>query len=277
MTTLALARRKAVRVLPSAAITVIALAVLIPLLWVIVASLRQGRVLTGGLFDFTNFGWGNYVTVLHSSIPRNFLNSVIACSLASILAVAVGAVTGYGFSRFSFPGSKAIFWGLLLIQLIPAASLVVPLYKLWGNLGLFNNLGGLAVAYAGMSTAVCVLLLKGYIDDIPRELDEAAAIDGCSRWTTFWRVIFPLLRPALAACGIYAFIGAWQEFVIASSLINDNSLATITVGLQNFSGQYTTDYGAILAGSVVTALPIIVLFALFQKQFVSTVTGGIKG
>lgn len=265
------------RWVPHAVITLITLIVIVPMLWVVVASFRQGgQVLSGGLFDFTDFGFRNYITVLRSSLPRNFVNSVIACGLASVLSVAVGAVTAYGFSRYRFTGAGAIFWGMLLLQLIPAASLVVPLYKLWGDLGLFNNLLGLALAYGGMSTAVCVLLLKGYIDEIPRELDEAAAIDGCSRWTTFWRVVVPLLAPALAACGIYVFIISWQEFVIASSLINDSSLATITVGLQGFSGEYTTDYGAILAGSVLTALPIVILFAVFQRQFVQTVTGGLK-
>ena len=269
--------RSVVQKVPHAVVTIVALIVIVPMAWVVVASLRQGgQILSGGLFDFTDLGFDNYRRVLESSIPQNFVNSVIACAIASILAISVGAVTAFGFSRYTFRGAKVIFWTMLLLQLIPAASLVVPLYKLWGQLGLFNNLLGLGVAYGGMSTAVCVLLLKGFIDELPRELDEAAAIDGCSKWTAFWRIIFPLLRPALAASGIYVFIMTWQEFVIASSLINDPSLATITVGLQGFSGQYTTDYGAILAGSVLTALPILVLFAIFQKQFVQTVTGGLK-
>jgi ABC-type glycerol-3-phosphate transport system permease component len=262
---------------PHAVIVVLALAVALPMLWVVMASLRQGQVLTGGLLDFTDLGLGNYRQVLKSGLPRNLVNSLIACGAATVLAVAVATVTAYGFSRFRFRGARLLFWAMLLLQLIPAASLVVPLYKLWGDLGLFNNLIGLAVAYAGMSTAVCVLLIKGFVDEIPRDFDEAAAIDGCSGWSAFRRVIMPLLRPAMTAGGIYVFIMTWQEFIIASSVLNDPHLYTVTVGLNGLSGQYRTDYGAIMAGSVLTALPVVVVFAAFQRHFVRSVTGGLKG
>jgi ABC-type glycerol-3-phosphate transport system permease component len=262
---------------PHAVIAVLALTVAVPMLWVIMASLRQGQVLTGSLFDLSDLGFGNYARVLRSNLPRTFLNSLIACGVATVLSVAAATVTAYGFSRFTFRGARLLFWTMLLLQLIPAASLIVPLYKLWGDLGLFNNLLGLALAYAGMSTAVCVLLIKGFVDEIPRELDESAAIDGCSSWSTFWRVIMPLLRPAMAAGGIFVFITTWQEFVIASSVLNDPNLYTITVGLKGLSGQFRTDFGAIMAGSVLTALPVVLVFAAFQRHFVRTVTGGLKG
>jgi ABC-type glycerol-3-phosphate transport system permease component len=262
---------------PHAVIAVLALTVAVPMFWVVTASLRQRQVLTGGLFDFSDFGLDNYVRALHSDLPRDFLNSLIAAVVATVLSVVVATVTAYGFSRFRFRGSRALFTAILLLQLIPAASLVVPLYKLWGTLGLFNNLLGLALAYAGMWSAVAVLLIKGFVDEIPREFDEAAAVDGCSAWGTFWRVVMPLLRPAMTAAGIYVFIMAWQEFLIASSVLNDPSLYTLTVGLQSFSGQYRTDFGAVMAGSVLTALPVVLVFAAFQRQFVSAVTGGLKG
>jgi ABC-type glycerol-3-phosphate transport system permease component len=272
----ALGRRVARRA-PHAVLAAIALVVLVPMLYVVAASLRQRNVLTGGLTDFSDYGLGNYTRVLHSNLPRNLLNSLIASGLASTVAVAAATVTAYGFSRFAFRGSRVLFWAMLLLQLIPTASLVVPLYKLWGKLGLFNSLGGLGLAYAGLSTAVCVLLIKGFVDEIPRDFDEAAMIDGCSSWAAFWRVLMPLLGPAMVAGGIFVFITTWQEFVIASSVTNDPLLYTVTVGLQQFSGEYRTDYGAILAGSVLTALPIVVVFAAFQRHFVRTVTGAVKG
>lgn len=252
------------------------LAVAVPFAWVVMASFRRGNVLTGGLFDFGNLGLDNYLKVFQSEIPQNFVNSIIACTLASVLSVGVGVVAAYGFSRFSFKGSKVLFWCLLVVQLVPAVSMVVPLYKLWADFGLFNSLIGLGIAYAGLNTAVCLLLLKGFVDDIPRELDEAAAIDGCRPWGTFWRVILPLLKPAMTSAGIFVLVTTWQEFVIASSLMNDSSAYPLTVGLQNLSTQYSTDYGGIMAGSVITALPVIIIFAVFQKQFVQTVTGGVK-
>lgn len=271
------AARTAAGKAPHVGIALLTLVVAVPTGWVVLASFRQERVLTGELFDFSSFGWANYVRALTSDLPRDLFNSFVASTVASVLAVAVGTVTAYGFSRFRFRGARVLLWVMLLIQLIPAASLVVPLYKLWGTLGLFNNLFGLALAYAGMSTAVCILLIKEYLDEIPFELDEAAAIDGCSSWSTFVRVLVPLLGPAMAAGGIFVFITTWQEFVIASSVTNDPHYFTLTVGLQQFRGEHKTDYGAILAGSVLTALPIIGVFALFQRQFVRTIAGSTKG
>jgi ABC-type glycerol-3-phosphate transport system permease component len=262
---------------PHAVIAVLLVIVGTPMLWVVMASLRQGSVLTGRLLDFSHLGFANYTRAMKSGLPRDVLNSLIACGVATALSVSAATVTAYGFSRFRFRGARLLFWTMLLLQLIPAASLVVPLYKLWGDLGLFNNLLGLALAYAGMSTAVCVLLIKGFVDEIPRDLDEAAAIDGCSAWSTFFRVVLPLLRPAMTAGGIYVFILSWQEFVIASSVMNDPSLYTITVGLYGFQGQFRTDFGGLLAGSVVTALPVVLVFAAFQRHFVNAVVGGLKG
>jgi ABC-type glycerol-3-phosphate transport system permease component len=271
------AGRAVARKAPHAVIAALVLTVAVPLLWVFMASLRQGQVLTGRLLDFSDLGFGNYSRVLKSGMPKSIVNSLIACGVATVLSVAAATVTAYGFSRFRFRGAQALFWAMLLLQLIPAASLVVPLYKLWGDLGLFNNLLGLALAYAGMSTAVCVLLIKSFVDEIPRDFDEAAAIDGCSAWSTFFRVVMPLLRPAMTAAGIFVFIMTWQEYVIASSVINDPSLYTITVGLQGFRGQFHTDYGGLMAGSVLTALPVVLVFAVFQRHFVQAVVGGLKG
>jgi ABC-type glycerol-3-phosphate transport system permease component len=265
------------RKVPQAVIAVLGVVVLLPMLYVVAASLRQRNVLTGGLTDFSDFGLDNYRRALQANLGRNLLNSLIASGLASVVAVAAGTITAYGFSRFRFHGARALFWAMLLLQLIPSASLVVPLYRLWGNLKLFNSLGGLGLAYAGLSTAVCVLLIKGFADEIPRDFDEAAAIDGCSSWGTFWRVVLPLLAPAMVAGGIFVFITTWQEFIIASSLTNDPHYYTVTVGLQALSGEYRTDYGAVLAGSVLTALPIVVVFGAFQRYFVQSVTGAVKG
>ncbi len=262
---------------PNVVLFIILVIVVVPFIWVLMASFRQSNVLTGSFFDFSNLGPANYLKVLSSGLPGNLVNSAIACVVAAVASVFVSAVAAYAFSRFTFRGSSALFWLILVVQVIPAVSMVVPLYKLWADLHLFNSVVGLGIAYAGLNTAVCMLLLKGFVDDIPRELDEAAAIDGCGHFAAFRRVVLPLLAPALTSAGIYVLVNTWQEFVIASSLLNDPNSFTATVGLQNLVGQYTTDYGGIMAGSVLTAIPVIIVFAIFQKQFVSTVTGGLKG
>lgn len=265
------------RVLSQLVLLVILVLVVVPFAWVVLASLRESNVLTGSVLDFSSFGFANYEKVLEDGLPANLVNSVIACVVASLLSVSVSAAAAYGFSRFTFVGSSLLFWLILVVQVIPAVSMVVPLYKLWASLQLFNSVVGLGIAYAGLNTAVCMLLLKGFMDDIPRELDEAAAVDGCSPFAAFRRIVLPLLAPALTSAGIYVLVITWQEYVIASSLMNDPTSFTATVGLQNLVGQYTTDYGAIMAGSVLTAIPVVLVFALFQRQFVQTVTGGLKG
>jgi ABC-type glycerol-3-phosphate transport system permease component len=270
-------RSRFVGLVPNVVLFVIFVLVVVPFAWVVLASFRQVNVLTGSIFDFSHFGFANYLTVLQGTLPQNLLNSTIACAVAAVLSVGVSAVAAYAFSRFTFRGSRALFWMILVVQVIPAVSMVVPLYKLWAVLHLFNSVIGLGIAYAGLNTAVCMLLLKGFVDEIPRELDEAAAIDGCSHFGTFRRVVLPLLRPALTSAGIYVLVITWQEYVIASSLLNDPGSFTATLGLQNLVGQYTTNYGAIMAGSVLTSIPVIIVFAIFQKQFVQTVTGGLKG
>jgi ABC-type glycerol-3-phosphate transport system permease component len=256
---------------------VILVLVVMPFAWVILASLRERNVLTGAFSDFSSFGVANYRRVLSDGLAGDLVNSAIACVVASVLSVSVSVAAAYAFSRFRFRGSQALFWLILVVQVIPAVSMVVPLYKLWASLQLFNSVVGLGIAYAGLNTAVCMLLLKGFVDDIPRELDEAAAVDGCTPFATFRRVVLPLLAPALTSAAIYVLVITWQEFVIASSLLNDPASFTATIGLQNLVGQYTTDYGAIMAGSVLTAIPVVLVFALFQRQFVQTVTGGLKG
>ncbi len=271
------ARRRLAGVLPNLVLLLILLIVVVPFVWVLLASFRQANVLPGSIFDFSHFGFANYVKVLTGSLPSNLVNSAIACVVAAVLSVFVSAVAAYAFSRFTFRGRYLLFWMILVVQVIPAVSMVVPLYKQWADLNLFNSVVGLGIAYAGLNTAVCMLLLKGFVDEIPRELDEAAAIDGCSHFGAFRRVVLPLLAPALTSAGIYVLVATWQEYVIASSLLNDPGSFTATVGLQNLVGEYTTDYGEIMAESVVTAIPVIIVFAIFQRQFVQTVTGGLKG
>lgn len=262
--------------MPNLVVLALVAIVAVPFIWVILASFRESNVLTGSPFNLSLYGPANYIKVLTGTLPANLINSAIACIVASVVSVLVSAIAAYAFSRFTFPGSRALYWSILVVQVIPAVSIVVPLYKLWADLDLFNSVIGLGIAYAGLNTAVCMLLLKGFVDDIPRELDEAAAIDGCSPFGAFRRVVLPLLAPALTSAGIYVLVITSQEFVIASSLLNDPNAFTATVGLRSLAGQYVTDYGGIMAGSIVTALPVIIIFAIFQRQFVQTVTGGVK-
>ncbi len=185
-------------------------------------------------------------------------------------------MAGFGFSRFHFRGRNLLLIILLISQLLPAA-IVVPLFLQLSALHLLNAPGALGVTYAGLTVPLIVLLLINFCYGIPRELDEAAAIDGCTKFSMFWRIHLPLLRPGLAAAAIFIFINTWQEFLLAISLTTKADNYTLPVGLFAFQGQFVTDWGGIMAMAVVIALPAVILFAVLQNQFVSSLTGAVKG
>ncbi len=166
---------------------------------------------------------------------------------------------------------------MLVTQILPATALVIPLYKVWSLGHLFSNLAALGVAYAAFNMALGILLVKNFFDNLPLSLDEAAILDGCSRRQVFWYVLRPLVTPAIAATAVFVFVNAWQDYLLASSLITSSSEFTVNVGLYAFKGANTTNWGAILATSVLVSLPSILMFTATQRYFVRVVSGGVKG
>lgn len=264
------------RVLLHIGVIIVAIITVIPFVWVISASLRTSNVITGGILpDHPTLA--NYVSVLtNSSLPANFVNSLVACGFATLLNIPVATLAAFAFSRLRVFGKRYLYLSVLVTQLLPGGAIVIPLYQLWANIGFFNDRFALGLAYAGITMAVGVLLMRGFFDTVPRDLDAAAAIDGCNLFQTFYYILLPLAKPAIIATAIYTFLSTWQDFLFASSLMNDPSQFTLTVGLYSFIGAYTTDWGAIMAGAVITALPIILIFAVLQKYFVQTVVGSVK-
>lgn len=265
------------RILLHLAVIVVAIITIIPFVWVISASLRATNVTTGGLLP-ENPSLDNYIYVLtNSSLPMNFVNSLVACCFATLVNIPVATLAAFAFSRLRFYGKGNLYLSVLVTQLLPGAAIVIPLYQLWASIGFFNDRFALGLAYAGITMAVGVLLLRGYFDTIPRDLDDAAAIDGCNSLQTFYLVLLPLAKPAIIATAIYTFLTTWQDFLFSSSLINDPAQFTLMVGLYSFIGAFTTNWGAIMAGAVITAAPIVIIFAVLQKYFVQTVVGSVKG
>ncbi len=258
-------------------VVVVAVFTIIPFVWVISASLRTSNVITGGIVP-NHPSLANYTYVLtNSSLPANFVNSLVACGFATLLNIPVATLAAFAFSRLHFLGKRHLYLSVLITQLLPGAAIVIPLYQLWATVGFFNSRFALGLAYAGITMAVGILLLRGFFDTIPRDLDEAAAIDGCNLLQTFYLILLPLAKPAIIATAIYTFLTTWQDFLFSSSLMNDPSQFTLTVGLYSFIGDYATNWGAIMAGAVITAAPIVIIFALLQKYFVQTVVGSVKG
>jgi ABC-type glycerol-3-phosphate transport system permease component len=174
-------------------------------------------------------------------------------------------------------GKSALFYGVLVTQVLPATALVIPLYRVWALAHAFNSLVALGIAYAAFNMALAILLVRNFFDNIPRALDDAASLDGCTRFQTFWYVLRPLVTPAVAAASVFVFINAWQDYLLASSLITSSGRFTATVGLYSFEGAFTTNWGAILASSVLVSIPSVLMFVAAQRYLVRVVSGGVKG
>jgi ABC-type glycerol-3-phosphate transport system permease component len=221
----------------------------------------------------------NYTGAWNSnSFGHYFFNSLIVAVATTALAVLLSAMMAYAFARFHFPG-RALFFGLLLLGLmVPTMMLLIPQFLLAKKLLLLNSLWGLIVFYTGGSLALNTFLLRSFFQEIPYELEEAMIVDGASPWKRFWRLIIPLSRPALATVAIFTFLGSWDEFVWALTIINDPSKRTLPIAIALFQGQHATSWGLVFAASAIAVGPVIALFVAFQRQFVSGLTAGaLKG
>lgn len=205
-------------------------------------------------------------------------NSVVTamCTVAFSLLIAVTAAISL--SRFRFRGRTAVLTSLLVAQLFPAVLLVIPLQVELRTMSLLDSRWGLILVYATFATPFATFLLKGFLDGLPRELDEAATIDGCSPLQMIWHILLPLMRPGLTAAGTYIFIFAWNEFLYALTFTQTIAAQTIPVGLSLFIGEYQIRWDLLTAGGVLAAVPVLVGFMLVQKQLVSGLTAGaVKG
>lgn len=209
---------------------------------------------------------------------RQLWNSVFVSLITTILGIFLACTAAYAFSRFEFVGRETGLMSFLVSQMFPGTLMMIPLYILISKLGLLNSLLGLTLVYSTTSIPFCVWMLKGYFDTIPREIEEAAIIDGASRTMIFVRIILPLAKPAIAVTALFSFMTAWNEFILAATFMNQESSYTLPVLLQNYVGAHTTDWGHFAAGAILVSLPIVALFYVLQKYLVSGLTAGsVKG
>jgi multiple sugar transport system permease protein len=204
------------------------------------------------------------------------LNSLIISTAITIWHVLFDSMAGYAFAKRRFPGREVIFWLMLSTLMIPIHVTVIPLFIVTNRLGLTDTL--LAVILPGTANAFGIFLMRQYIQTLPSELEEASRIDGASEWQVFWHVILPLARPALGALAIFTFVRHWNDFLWPLIALTRPQNYTLTVGVANLQGEFATDYGVIFAGATLAALPMIVFFFIFQRQFLEGVRmGAVKG
>lgn len=205
---------------------------------------------------------------------RYFFNSILVSTVTTLLAVLVAVPAAYAFSRFKFPGRDLLFFAVLIRNMFPVVVFLIPLFILMRSLHLINTYGSLILTYMTFGLPLSIWLLKGFYDNIPEELERAARIDGASRFKAFWLIIMPLSSPGIVATAIYAFIGAWNEYVYALTFLNSESLLTLPVGLQRFFTEYATNWPGLMAAAFIMSVPVVIMFIVLQKQFVRALTEG---
>jgi len=188
--------------------------------------------------------------------------------------VIVAVPAAYAFSRFTFPGRNFLFFAVLLRNMFPAVIFLVPLFILMRAIGLVNTHGSLILTYLTFGLPLAIWLLKGFYDNIPPQLEQAARIDGATRFQAFFHVVMPLSSPGIIATAIYSFVLAWNEYVYALTFINDKSKLTLPVGLERFFTEYATNWPGLMAASFIMSVPVVVLFLVLQKYFVRALTEG---
>lgn len=209
---------------------------------------------------------------------RALLNSAFVAISTALLVTALASMMAYSFARFEFRGKGAIYAMLLIMLMIPGVVLLIPQFILAKNLGLMNSLPGLILVYSAGPLAFNTFMLRGFFENLPRELEESAIIDGANSLTVFWRIMLPLAAPAISTVAVFSFLGAWDEYVLALNFLTDESLRTLPIAIANFRGAHSTNWGLVFAGSLTAVIPTVLLFVFFQRYFIQGITtGAVRG
>ncbi|KUF09908.1 maltose ABC transporter permease [Pseudoponticoccus marisrubri] len=211
-------------------------------------------------------------------VVQYFRNSMIIAVTSTIISLAIGMSGGYAFARYRFRFKGGWFLGLMLTRAVPGIALSLPLFFLYARVGLIDTHAGMILAYTALNIPFTIWLIDGFFRQVPKDLAEAAQIDGCTRWQAFWQVEFPLARPGIASAGIFAFLISWNEFALASQLTRSTDSKTLPVGLLDYTAEFTIDWRGMCALAVVMIIPALLLTYAVQKHLVSGLTSGaIKG
>lgn len=209
---------------------------------------------------------------------RQLFNSTVVSLCSTLIGLLLSCSAAYGFSRFSFVGKSFGMRALVVTQMFPGVVMSIPLYILLDKAHLLDTLTGLVLVYSTTSVPFSVWMLKGYFDTIPKDIEEAALIDGAGRLTTFFRIVLPLSKPAIVVTGLFSFMTAWNEFILAATFLGREELFTLPVQLQRYVGQYNAQWGSFAAMAIMVSIPVMVLFFGLQKHLTSGLTaGGVKG
>ena len=248
-----------------------------PILWMLLNSFKPNAEIFSWppTWISKNFSLSAYARIFSNPEQvRFFVNSYVISALVVVLTLVVGIMASYAFSRFDFPGKSAINTVIVAVQAVPPITLVIPYLSLIVAVRLYNTYLALILTYLVFTLPYCILMTTGYLNTIPKDLDEAVMIDGGSRFLTLWRVLVPASVPGLVSVGMYTFMQAWNEYLFALTLTRTNDMRTVPVGINLLMGQHAYEWNQMMAMSILGSLPILVLFLFFQKYFIAGMTAG---
>ncbi|GGT13140.1 carbohydrate ABC transporter permease [Nonomuraea spiralis] len=280
-----LARKKLGKILLNTAGVLVFLYAVFPVYWMVSTGFKENdQIFTTEFIPFpTHFTFDHFARVLTEGVANNSIwlymrNSAIVALGTVLIGSVFALLSATAIARFRFKGRGTFLVVLLIVQMLPSEGLLIPLYMMVKRVGLGDQLLGLIITQVALTLPFGIWMLRTFVAAVPRTLEEAAWIDGASRLTTFWKVLFPLVAPGLVATSIFSFITAWNDLVFALYLMSGSEGYTMPVALQYFFGQKGVDWGAIMAGSTLMTLPVVVFFLLVQRRMVTGLTAGaVKG
>ena len=253
--------------------------ILFPLLWMVLSSLKTEREFFRNLWGIPDvFQWSNYTRAWSMGISDFFFNSVFVTLTTILLCLTIAVLTSYALARFRFKGSNLVFLMCMGGMMLSPQVTLIPLYRIIQNLGIHDTYWAMILPYTAYRMPITVMLIRAYFLGIPRELQEAATIDGCTSLSALWRIYLPISKPILLTCAILIAYYAWNEFLFSIIFIDSRAMKTIPSGLMVFRDALSTDYALLFAGLTISALPMIIVFFLMQKHFIRGMTAGsVKG
>lgn len=250
--------------------------VVYPLTWMVLNGFKTNAELFGNPFALPlQWGWENYTAAWNRGVSNYLTTSILVTITSTIATVFISAWAAYGLTRVEIPFSRT--WSTVILgglMLAPTVALV-PLVKMFQAMGLYNTFWALLILYTAFRIPFTTFLIRAYMIDLPREVDEAAEVDGASRWTSFWRIILPMCRPIIISVVILHILFAWNEYLFAMVFTSGTDMQTLPVGLTSLMSKHGTDYPVVFAGMVIAALPVVILFFACQRYFIKGLADGI--
>lgn len=256
-----------------------------PIIWMVINSLQTSNDITLGIVRFDKLNWKNYRDMwINVKFWVYFRNSLIVCGATTLVAGLFSTMAGYAMARYRFRGADAYGYATMATQMIPGMMFLLPIYMmfLWiketFHIPMINTYWGMVIVYSAFYTPMSIWIMRGFFATIPKEMEEAALIDGCTPFQAFRKVVLPLATPGLIATGVYIFLTAWDELLFAWALTTNTAAATVPVGIRLYVGQYQNRYDLLMAAATISTIPVLVTFFVSQKYFISGMTAGsVKG